>query len=291
LWYWRSLVGQTYAQGANTQVIADARRLFIDGGLDEPHWSPNFEALSDTRRRNEILLRAVLCMSVIFGAQDWLDGEQLWASEERLVIHPVFPRRFLASFGIEADPILNFVLLKESTSRALRDINPSDAFSALNLRRKAINSHGCDVPALMADDWPSFVEVRYGFLAERLQEVVTQPTGHALPTHRKTRREVRTGIDRLWERLGGANRQFLTTSAEAFADGQEFNLEQLAELTGESLPSTRARIRNLGRSIKSLGDEAPKLFEQEWNESEGRMFYVMDPGTRQEILARRRRAD
>ncbi|HET9396868.1 MAG TPA: DUF262 domain-containing protein, partial [Nitrospiraceae bacterium] len=80
--FWSAGLAQTYAQGANTQAVRDARQLSSarDGGPD-PEVTLRVEvdiaALTDDRRRNESMLRTAMALLVNEGARDWLSGQLL----------------------------------------------------------------------------------------------------------------------------------------------------------------------------------------------------------------------
>jgi hypothetical protein len=78
-----------------------------------------------------------------------------------------------------------------------------------------------------------------------------------------------TDVRRLWARLGPANREFLFDAAVAFEPGDSFTLDELAHELRTTKGSVRARLMNLGRSLKSLGPAAPDLWDVTWDE-EGR---------------------
>jgi hypothetical protein len=56
--------------------------------------------------------------------------------------------------------------------------------------------------------------------------------------------------------------------AQDFKPGEQFSLEEMARSAGISKESARARLMNIGRSLKSLGPQAPFLWEVTWDESE-----------------------
>jgi hypothetical protein len=57
----------------------------------------------------------------------------------------------------------------------------------------------------------------------------------------------------LSRRLGIENQDLLLRSAEAFPPGVEFSLADLAEAAGITPGSARARLMNIGRSLKAIG--------------------------------------
>jgi hypothetical protein len=90
-------------------------------------------------------------------------------------------------------------------------------------------------------------------------------------------------LDLLWKRLGGPNRRFLFECANELGT-REFTIEDMAEASGESEATVRARLRNLGRSLKSLGANAPLLWDSDWDGEQ--MVYTWDPETREALLAK-----
>lgn len=93
-------------------------------------------------------------------------------------------------------------------------------------------------------------------------------------------------LDLLWERLGSANRTFLLYCADELGT-REFTIEDMADAAGESEATVRARLRNIGRSLKSLGPNAPTLWETDWDGE--RQNYTFHVETRDALLAKVRR--
>ncbi len=129
-WFWRAVVEQSYAQGANTQAVTDARRLVL--GEETPALAfsrpPDlgFEALFQSRRRNETLLRGLLSLLVSDGCRDWFTNETLTDLSEPLVVTPIFPRRHVLDWGGDPDAILNLTLLPASSASRLNGRLPSE---------------------------------------------------------------------------------------------------------------------------------------------------------------------
>ncbi len=90
----------------------------------------------------------------------------------------------------------------------------------------------------------------------------------------------------LWERLGSVNRTFLLYCADELGT-REFTIEDMADAAGESEATVRARLRNIGRSLKSLGPNAPTLWETDWDGE--RQNYTFHVETRDALLAKVRR--
>jgi hypothetical protein len=173
-WFWRSVVDQSYAQGANTQAVADARRLVFGAATDEIEFLPSpdlsFDVLFQSRRRNEILLRGVLCLLVRSGARDWLTNERLSRATGPLVVAPIFPRRAVAEWGGEADAALNLTIMTASTARRFRGKPPSEVVNDPELSTRAVRTHACDLATLRDDNWTEFAQLRHHELSAKLRE-------------------------------------------------------------------------------------------------------------------------
>lgn len=83
-WYWNAIALQSYAQGANTQVLSD---------IDRPKQPDRVSALSafeqgvnDLARRNRILRLGVAGLSRLHGARDILTGKELGANPKEFSI-------------------------------------------------------------------------------------------------------------------------------------------------------------------------------------------------------------
>lgn len=75
-------------------------------------------------------------------------------------------------------------------------------------------------------------------------------------------------VELLWGRLGKDNRYFLYNLADQFRPGDSFTIEEVAKLMKTTKGSVRARLMNIGRSMKSLGRNAPYLWDVNWEEGE-----------------------
>jgi len=147
-WFWASSFSQTYAQGANTQAVADTRSLSA-WQADEAA-SPDSvrlfrldaELLTDGRRRNEMLLRGLLCRSVTNNARDWISDVRFQDLADKLEAHHVMPDEFLGKhYRGDPDPVVNFALLTESTNKKLRNTLPKDVLLRPDVQRDAVRSH------------------------------------------------------------------------------------------------------------------------------------------------------
>ena len=71
-------------------------------------------------------------------------------------------------------------------------------------------------------------------------------------------------VERLFGRLGKGNKQFLHELALAFSPATPFTLEDASERLGASTGTLRARLMNVGRSLKSMGNDFTLLWDTEW---------------------------
>lgn len=103
------------------------------------------------------------------------------------------------------------------------------------------------------------------------------PPGRSVPVEEQC-------VRALWGRLGPANRQFLYQLAVEYEPGDAFTIEDAANATGEGKGSVRARLMNLGRSVKSLGGLAPDLWDVSWDESARVNYYEWLPADHRAVL-------
>jgi hypothetical protein len=80
----------------------------------------------------------------------------------------------------------------------------------------------------------------------------------------------------LFRRLGQANQAFLWELAQTFRPGDAFSLEEAARQLGIRKESARARMANIGRSTKSMGANAPILWDVEWDDGENSYEWDFD---------------
>jgi hypothetical protein len=76
----------------------------------------------------------------------------------------------------------------------------------------------------------------------------------------------------LYNRLGEGNRDFVRAFALEFEPGEAFYLEDIARAAKVAPATARARLMNIGRSLKALGGR-DLLWETDWMEDEGLMTY------------------
>jgi hypothetical protein len=104
------------------------------------------------------------------------------------------------------------------------------------------------------------------------------------------RREESLGIDQerevrlLWNRIGPDNKKFLYDIATEFRPGDRFTLEEVAATLGMGKGSARARLMNLGRTMKSLAADAPVLWDVQWDSYDGENSYEWDFDAHRAIL-------
>ena len=97
-WYWATCFRQTYAQGANTQVLQDVKQLRAwaadEGAVPDvvAQFSISDEQLNEGRRLNEMLVRGILGRQIALGSKDWAEG-LLMRESVSLEIHHIFERR------------------------------------------------------------------------------------------------------------------------------------------------------------------------------------------------------
>jgi hypothetical protein len=179
-WFWASAFSQTYAQGANTQVVADARALRA-WGTDElavpaavSSFSVDRDDLLDERRRNEMLTRGLSALLVARDARDWITDERLKdvPLEVDLEYHHVFPDKYLVDRGIDPHIVSNYAVLTKSTNAALRNDPPADVLERTTVKKSAIQSHAVDLEAMEVNNWRGFLERRVLALTDLMEEAV-----------------------------------------------------------------------------------------------------------------------
>jgi hypothetical protein len=69
----------------------------------------------------------------------------------------------------------------------------------------------------------------------------------------------------LWDRLGEDNRAFLVSLAREFPPPATFNVTAASERLGIAAGTYRARLMNIGRSLKSLGNDFTVLWDSDWD--------------------------
>lgn len=180
-WFWGAVLNQTYAQGANTQAVADAQDLGAWALSDEAPSrlslgipSGLLESLQEPRPRNQILTRGVVSLVIARDGRDWLkrtllrDGDEI----EGIEIHHAFPRKFMKDHLPKEEPnlVANCTPLLASTNRSLRNDPPSSVIDRDGLRPSDVWGHFVPENDYRSDDWSGFIERRAQMLAEAFQE-------------------------------------------------------------------------------------------------------------------------
>lgn len=171
-WYWSACFRQDYAQGANTQVVADAiamlewrngSRRSLDSRLKAR--LPEAEDLRESRRRNEILLRAMCCALVREGALDWIAGEALQDVGPGVEIQQVFQDTGRGRKK-RRDEIVNFTPQSAATLRSLRKLSTSDVAAEYSAGLPYLASHAIPESAFRDGNFEAYVESRSSSLID-----------------------------------------------------------------------------------------------------------------------------
>ena len=89
-------------------------------------------------------------------------------------------------------------------------------------------------------------------------------------------------VDDLWNRVGGAGRELVTTAAAI--DGR-FTLTDVAEMLNEDLSKIVSRFANLGRSLKRTKESVPGSpdFFVDWEKTAAGWTFSMQPQIRNAV--------
>jgi hypothetical protein len=179
-WYWATCFKQTYAQGANTQVLRDVKSLRAWDAADTAvpdvlaQFSVSEEHLKEGRRLNEMVVRAILGRQIVNGARDWSDGA-LMNSLSEAEIHHVFPQDVLATLAggskIVKDPILNFAAIKPSTNGKIRNEVPATVLGRTDIQPNSVKTHGVDPTWVVSLPGEALASTVARFLDHRLPYV------------------------------------------------------------------------------------------------------------------------
>lgn len=182
-WAWITALGNFYAQGANTQAVADAKalRAWFHDATAVPNNTATFEfdpaVLLDLRRRNESVLRALLCMSIMMDARDWiLKDQRIRELKDPIEIHHIFPEKYLDSSKEEdADVLVNFAAIRKATNTSLRNDPPSEVLKRTEVSISAVESHRIPVTPMKTNDWKEFKPARQALLAGAISDFLALP--------------------------------------------------------------------------------------------------------------------
>ena len=179
-WWWAAGFSQSYAQGANTQAVTDARELIAELA-DETgpprvviRFEPDAEVLQDTRRRNEVYLRTLMCLLIRGGATDWRTAKRLDTAHEALVLQQIFPSDWLRPRGVDPDALLNITVLPRHTAELVATAEEPRDLLAQEFHIDALATHGVSVDAISANDWQAFAAYRQRMLLGQLETAAVE---------------------------------------------------------------------------------------------------------------------
>jgi hypothetical protein len=194
-WFWATSFEQTYAPAANTQAVSDAPTLVAWQNDDRavPDVVRLFKAtpdqLLDGRRRNEMLLRGIICRTITRDARDWIEDKRFQDLEGKIELHHVIPSEFLEKqWEGDDDPVVNFAALSESTNKALRNARPKDVLQRPDIKLDAIRSHGIDTSTLeetpeTSKDPTAYIARFFDHRRDQLVALICDAVGVPLPTN------------------------------------------------------------------------------------------------------------
>lgn len=189
--FWCSVFGTNYDQGANSQASADYAKVkywLFDGAKEPPEAIANFTLMEETLRtattRRKALNAGILALTVTTGARDFHTGLKLTAErvrQDKIDSHHLFPKTFLhgkrAGDGraFNSELILNRALIDPVTNKSIGAKAPSKYFKVLRetieeqelieiLRSQLIDADDENDP-IRRDDYEQFI-------ARRLADVV-----------------------------------------------------------------------------------------------------------------------
>lgn len=173
LWFWKSMLEQTYIQGVNTTVVADARdlRSSIRSGKHSESASrgvtiPSPDSLLEPIVRNRILLRGVMIALLRAGARDPVTGKTLTTADS-LTFSTVRPLE--AEAGSLSKSVAAHVLCLHESKAHLRQ-----ASRLSELSPEGLSSQGVEGPYITPGTW---VQTRSVFLHRLLMEQVERAVG------------------------------------------------------------------------------------------------------------------
>jgi hypothetical protein len=191
-WFWASSFQRSYARGANTRAVTDARslRAWLASAADIPEEVEQFaiseESFKEVDDGNDIVVNATACLLNTRGARDWSkesakgrQGRKLFEtpSSTDLAIHHVFPIEFLESRvrrpRMATDVPANQVLIDASLNNSIRNAPPSTVVRNNKVVTSAIRTHLAELDALKKDDFSRFINDRAELLAREARKAVT----------------------------------------------------------------------------------------------------------------------
>ncbi|WP_053236883.1 GmrSD restriction endonuclease domain-containing protein [Sandaracinus amylolyticus] len=166
-WWWRSVFRQSYAQGANTQVVVDARALVTleprsVGGVEV---TP--DVMLDSRRRNEMLTRGICCMLTTDGALTQ-EGIPVHQSPTGATTEPT--RIFPVDSEPQLDVVANYMVATRNGPRRRRDYGAREDLLAAGSRGSTIaESQMISWRALRLDSASQLLKERAKLLAQQAE--------------------------------------------------------------------------------------------------------------------------
>lgn len=182
-WFWCATFGQVYAQGANTQVIRDAKELHAwsasDQALptavrDRPTAAAIRQLLQESRKRNEMALRGTMALLILRDARDWCSGELLRDTQiGEIEFHHIFPDNYLKKRSVAIpDKIVNFAPICGTTNASLRDVPPGEALMRNDVKVHAVDSHRVVREHLERNDYAKHDAARGDKLMELIEPLL-----------------------------------------------------------------------------------------------------------------------
>lgn len=179
-WYWASAFRQQYSQGANTQVTSDARtlRAWLSNRGPAPRVLSErlvvVDELLESRRRNEILTRTMLCFFISNGAISWAAPYQVTevADDDVLIVNLRELLGDALTFGDSDEPecIMNFVVVSrkvlQSLKQRLRDWPIRDTHEASD-----VFAGQCVIDLRGGGSWSDFARARASCVLSDLREL------------------------------------------------------------------------------------------------------------------------
>nr|WP_191564204.1 DUF262 domain-containing protein [Janibacter melonis] len=140
-WYWRSICRQSYAQGANTQVVADLDRFEAVSSTSIDRQGL-FEALNvgllDFARRNRILRIGLRGLLVISSALDPITGDRLMGPIREVSLPALLEGRIQTAGDARTADLMYVTERSLAELRRRKDLSQASVW----LNSKALNSQG-----------------------------------------------------------------------------------------------------------------------------------------------------